>query len=101
VNDDSPAHVIVFRLVERFDKPVISSDYAYEGNNPIEIAEKALRYLDLSEEDRKLIELFLKAGSLRKAAYRLGGMNKRYLIRDALRRAYEELKRKGLMGPKL
>ena len=101
VNDDSPAHVIVFRLVERFDKPIMSSDYAYEGNNPIEIAEMALKHLDLPEEDRKLVELFLKTGSLRKAAYRLGGMNKRYLIRDALRRAYEELKKRGLMGPKL
>ncbi|NJE10839.1 ASCH domain-containing protein [Thermococcus sp. MAR1] len=99
VNDDSIAHVIVFRLVERFEKPVMSSDYAYEGNLPVEIAEKALKYLDLSEEDRKLLELFLQAGSLRKAAYRLGGMNKRYLIRDALRRAYEELKKRGIMGP--
>lgn len=101
VNDDSKAHVVVFRLVEKFDKPVMSSDYAYEGNLPVEIAEKALKYLDLPEEDRKLIELFLKTGSLRKAAYRLGGLNKRYLIRDALRRAYEELKKKGIMGPKL
>ncbi|WP_297496924.1 ASCH domain-containing protein [Thermococcus sp.] len=101
VSNGSPAHVVVFRLTERFEKPVMSSDYAYEGNNPIEIAEIALRHLDLSEGDRKLIELFLRAGSLRKAAYRLGGLNKRYLIRDALRRAYEELKRRGLMEPKL
>ena len=101
VNDDSPAHVVVFHLVEHFGRPVMSSDYAYEGNNPVEIAEMALKHLNLPEEDRKLIELFLRAGSLRKAAYRLGGMNKRYLIRDALRRAYEELKKKGLMGPKL
>ncbi len=101
VDDDSRAHVIVFRLVEKFDKPVMSSDYAYEGNLPVEIAEKALKYLDLPEEDRRLIELFLRTGSLRKAAYRLGGLNKRYLIREALRRAYEELKRKGIMGPKL
>ncbi|NJE29651.1 ASCH domain-containing protein [Thermococcus sp. 18S1] len=101
VNDDSIAHVIVFRLVERFEKPVMSSDYAYEGNLPLEIAEKALEHLDLSDEDRKLLELFLQAGSLRKAAHRLGGMNKRYLIRDALRRAYRELKMKGIMGPKV
>ncbi|WP_258083902.1 ASCH domain-containing protein [Thermococcus thermotolerans] len=101
VNDDSKAHVIVFRIVEKFDKPVMSSDYAYGGNLPVEIAEKALEHLDLSDEDRELLELFLKAGSLRKAAYRLGGMNKRYLIRDALRRAYEELKRRGIMGPKV
>ncbi|AEK73838.1 hypothetical protein GQS_09720 [Thermococcus sp. 4557] len=101
VNDDSTAHVIVFRLVERFEKPVMSSDYAYEGNLPLEIAEKALKHLDLSDEDRKLLELFLQAGSLRKAAHRLGGMNKRYLIRDALRRAYSELKKRGIMGPKV
>ena len=101
VTDNSPAHVVVFHLVERFEKPVMSSDYAYEGNLPVEIAEKALKYLDLPEEDRKLIELFLKTGSLRKAAYRLGGLNKRYLIREALRRAYEELKKRGIMGPKL
>jgi len=101
VNDDSTAHVVVFRIVERFEKPVMSSDYAYEGNLPVEIAEKALKHLELSDEDRKLLELFLRAGSLRKAAYRLGGMNKRYLIRDALRRAYEELKKRGIMGPKV
>lgn len=101
VTDDSKAHVVVFRLVEKFDKPVTSSDYAYEGNLPTEIAEMALNHLDLPEEDRKLLELFLKSGSLRKAAYKLGGLNKRYLIRDALKRAYEELKKKGLIGPRL
>jgi hypothetical protein len=101
VSLDSPAHVIRFRLVERFERPPTSSDYAYEGNNPLEIAEKALKYLDLSEGDRKLIELFLRSGSLRRAARKLGGMNKRYLIREALRRAYEELKRQGIMGPKI
>ena len=101
VDDDSLAHIIVFRLVEKFQKPVTSSDYAYEGNLPIEIAEMALKHLYLPKEDRELLELFLKTGSLRKAAYRLGGLNKRYLIRDALRRAYEELKRRGLMEPKL
>ncbi|MCD6372924.1 MAG: ASCH domain-containing protein [Thermococcus sp.] len=101
LNEDSTAHTIAFRVVERFENPVMSSDYAYEGNLPIEIAEKALKHLDLPEEDRKLLELFLRAGSLRKAAHRLGGLNKRYLIREALRRAYEELKKKGIMGPKL
>ncbi|ASJ10439.1 ASCH domain-containing protein [Thermococcus sp. P6] len=101
VSDDSMAHVVVFRLVERFERPVTSSEHAYEGNSPLEIGEKALRYLDLPEEDRELIELFLKTGSLRRAAYRLGGLNRRYLIRNALRRAYKELKKRGLMGPKV
>ncbi len=98
---DSPAHVIRFRLVEKFERPPTSSDYAYEGNTPLEIAEKALKYLDLPEEDRRLLELFLRSGSLRRAARKLGGMNKRYIIREALRRAYEGLKRKGVLKPKI
>ena len=101
VEDDSTAHVIVFRLVDKFQRPITSSDYAYEGNLPAEIAEKALKHLELPEEDRELLELFMRTGSLRKAAYRLGGLNKRYLIREALRRAYEELKKRGLMESKL
>ncbi|NJF24118.1 ASCH domain-containing protein [Thermococcus sp. Bubb.Bath] len=101
VSLDSPAHVIRFRLVEKFERPPTSSDYAYEGNNPLEIAEKALKHLDLSEEDRKLIELFLRSGSLRRAARKLGGINKRHLIREALRKAYAELKKQGIMGPRI
>jgi len=101
VSPDSPAHVIRFRLVEKFERPPTSSDYAYEGNTPLEIAENALKHLDLSEEDRRLLGLFLSSGSLRRAAKKLGGMSKRYIVREALRRAYEELKRKGIMGPKI
>lgn len=92
--------VVEFELVEK-SKPVLSSELPYEGNSPLEIARMALKHLKLSEEDERLIKLFLKSGSLRKAAYRLGGMDKRYLIRDVLRRAYKELKERGLMDSKI
>ncbi|WP_456449983.1 ASCH domain-containing protein [Palaeococcus sp. (in: euryarchaeotes)] len=92
--------LIEFELVEKFQKPVLSADFPYEGNLPLEIAEKALKYLDLQEEDERLIRLFLREGSLRKAAYKLGGLHERHKIRKALRRAYEELKSKGIMEPK-
>ncbi|WP_048151437.1 ASCH domain-containing protein [Palaeococcus ferrophilus] len=92
--------VVEFELVER-SRPVLSSELPYEGNSPLEIARMALKHLDLDQEDERLIRLFLKEGSLRKAAYKLGGMNRRYLIRDALRRAYKELKEKGLMDSKI
>ncbi|MCD6559953.1 MAG: ASCH domain-containing protein [Palaeococcus sp.] len=92
--------LIEFELVEKFQKPVLSADFPYEGNLPLEIAEKALKYLDLQEEDERLIRLFLREGSLRKAAYKLGGLHERHKIRKVLRRAYEELKSKGIMEPK-
>ncbi len=100
LSDFDTVYIIHFRLTERFEKPVMSSDYAYEGNSPLEVAEMALRYLALPEEDRELIKLFLQTGSLRKVAYRLGGLHKRRKIREALKRAYMELKKEGLMGPK-
>jgi hypothetical protein len=101
VSDADTVHIIRFRMVERFEKPVMSSDYAYEGNIPLAIAEMALKHLSLPEKDRELIELFLQSGSLRKAAYRLGGPDKRREIREALRRAYLELKKAGLMKPRI
>ncbi|WP_297435204.1 ASCH domain-containing protein [Thermococcus sp.] len=97
ISDVDTVHIIRFRMVECFEKPVLSSDYAYEGNVPLTIAEMALKNLSLPERDRELIELFLQSGSLRKAAYRLGGPDKRREIREALRRAYLELKEAGLV----
>ncbi len=101
IKPDTKVAVVQFELKEKFERDILSSDFPYEGNNPVEIAELALKHLNLLDDDRRLLELFLKAGSLRKAAYRLGGLNRRYIIREVLRRAYEELKRKGVMGPKL
>lgn len=102
VTPDTPATVIEFEIVKILDAPIPSADFPYEGNNPIEIAEKALKHLNsLSFEEIALLKLFLKEGSLRKAAYKLGGLDRRYRIREVLRKAYEELKRKGLMESRL
>ncbi|ASJ17435.1 ASCH domain-containing protein [Thermococcus chitonophagus] len=102
VKPNSPATIVEFEMVKVLDKPILSADYPYEGNNPIEIAELALKHLDnLSFEEIALLKLFLKEGSLRKAAMKLGGLNKRYKIREVLRKAYEELKKRGIMEPKI
>ena len=94
--------VVEFEFTKLLDKPILSADFPYEGNNPVEIAELALKHLkDLSFEEVALLKLFLQSGSLRKAAYKLGGLNKRYKIREVLRKAYEELKKMGIMEPKL
>lgn len=57
-----------------------------------EIAREALKKLELSERDRKILELFLRCGSIRRAAVKLGGLSKRKEIRDVLRRCYEALR---------
>ena len=102
INPDTEVTVIKFEFTKLLDKPILSADFPYEGNNPVEIAGLALKHLkDLSFEEIALLKLFLQSGSLRKAAYKLGGLNKRYKIREVLRKAYEELKKMGIMEPKL
>ena len=102
IKSDTEVTVVEFEFTKLLDKPILSADFPYEGNNPVEIAELALKHLkDLSFEEVALLKLFLQSGSLRKAAYKLGGLNKRYKIREVLRKAYEELKKMGIMEPKL
>ncbi len=62
-----------------------------------EIAELALKNLQLEERDRQILQLFLETGSIIKAAKRLGGLRKRGAIRKVLRKCYRELVIKGLM----
>jgi|GEM_PF-3274197 hypothetical protein len=47
----------------------------------------------MSEDERRTLELFLKCGSIRKTAIKLGGLKKRREIRKILRKCYEELKK--------
>ena len=102
IKPDTEVTVVEFEFTKLLDKPILSADFPYEGNNPVEIAELALKHLNnLSFEEVALLRLFLESGSLRKAAYKLGGLNKRYKIREVLRKAYEELKKMGIMEPKL
>ena len=70
----------------------------YYGNvSLIEIAEKALRYLELDEYDKNILRLFLRLKSVRKVAFRLGGLKKRGVVRRVLRECYRKLKEKDLM----
>ena len=62
-----------------------------------EIAELALKNLQLEEKDRKILQLFLESGSIIKAARKLGGLRKRGVIREVLRKCYRELVVKGII----
>lgn len=62
-----------------------------------EIAEKSLKYLKLDDRKRRILEAFLKYGSIRRAAAKLGSYRKRGEIRKVLRECYTELKRRNLI----
>ncbi|WP_290597929.1 MULTISPECIES: ASCH domain-containing protein [unclassified Archaeoglobus] len=87
--------------VIRFDfEPVkfINPHNMYYGNaDLVEIAKKSLKHLDLDERDKEVLATFLKYGSIRRAARRLGGSRKRGEIRKVLRKCYSNLVRLGLI----
>lgn len=98
VSPDAPVTVIVFEVVQRFDK--LEEEDRWRGLNPIDIARMAVkRKLPLSEEEKKILETLVKTGSIRKAAYILfGDVGKRHHVRRALRRALELLIEQGVIG---
>lgn len=53
-----------------------------------EIARKALECLNLSKSEKRILNTFLKEGSIRKAAKKLGSWKKRNEIRCILRKCY-------------
>jgi len=65
-----------------------------------EIAKLGLKNLQLEEKDRQILQLFLETGSIIKAAKRLGGLRKRGMIREVLRKCYRELVMKGMVDDK-
>ncbi len=83
-------YVIRFEF-EPFKKPVDPREMYYGSSDLREIAERALKELELSEEDRKILELFLECGSVKKAAMKLGGIWERKKVRDVLRKCARQL----------
>ncbi len=72
---------------EPFEKPLDPAEMYYENADLVEIARKALESGMVSEDDKEVLRLFLRTGSIRKTAFRLGGLSKRGVVREALRRA--------------
>jgi len=96
---DSGLYLIEFEMTEKFQEPVFSSDMPYDGYNPIEIAKLSLeKEIGLTRVERAILRFFLKSGSIRKAAIRMGGMEQRKVIREVLRTAYKLLKEKGFLS---
>lgn len=89
-------YIIKFKF-NQFEKSIVPHEMYYGDADLIEIAKKALEHLNLKENDRKILELFIKTGSIRKTAMKLGGLKRRGIIRKILRKCYLELKKKNIL----
>ena len=98
VRANTPITVITFEWVEKFDVPLSDTEYSWGyDKSPQEVARLALEKLKLSPEERVILEVFLKSGSVRAAARKLGGLSQRPLVRGVLRHVAEKLVEKGLI----
>ncbi|WP_456370183.1 ASCH domain-containing protein [Geoglobus sp.] len=85
-SDRDRLYLIEFDL-EPFERPLDPAEMYYENDDLIEIARRAVESDALSEDEKEVLRLFLKTGSIRKTAFRLGGLSRRGVVREALRKA--------------
>lgn len=97
---DTPLTILEFEWVERFETPLSDGEHNWcYSEGPLEVAKLALEKLDdLSFEERMVLEAFVKTGSVRGAARKLGGLSTRPLVRGVLKRVAERLASLGLIS---
>ncbi|MEM4588284.1 MAG: ASCH domain-containing protein [Nanopusillaceae archaeon] len=101
IKEDTEIFVIEFEPVEIFKKEISSEDFAWGGKkiNLIELAKLILEKDEsLTQKQKELLKILIEEKSLRKAALRLGSLNKRTIFRKILREGYKRLKEKGYIN---
>ena len=93
IYDTDRVYVINFEFYP-FKKPLTPEEVYYGSLSLRKIAERALKELELSEEEKRILETFLETGSVKKAAIKLGGIWERRKVRDVLRKCYQKLSEK-------
>ncbi len=91
-----PEEVYVIRFTLFPFQQAKRPEAVYYGERDLkELAKEALEKLKLKDEERKLLELYLQAGSIKRAAAMLDGSfrKNRNRIREALRKAYRKLEK--------
>ncbi|MCS7105405.1 MAG: ASCH domain-containing protein [Thermofilaceae archaeon] len=85
--------VLHFEWMEKYSNLKSVKDFNWNyTKNPLEVARISLENLhDLNQEEREILEAYLKAGSVRGAAKILGGLSARMVVRSVLRNAAERL----------
>ncbi len=59
----------------------------YGKEDLVEIAKKALDSEEFDEREKEILNLFIKTGSIRKTARKIGGLRNRGVVREILRKA--------------
>ncbi len=101
IRDTDIVSIIKFRLVQSLSEIDVGKPYG--GLEPVDIARLALRCLEdvFDEDEIKILRLLTIYKSLRAVAVKLyGNINKRWIIRKVLRKAYRELLKRGLLRAK-
>ena len=98
LTDDSLVAVIRFEWVKKFDPPLTPEELSWGSSiSPVEVALLALKHCRLSGEERKVLELLVREGSIRRAARKLGGLHRRMHVRRILRRVVRRLREVGVL----
>ncbi|MEM1698644.1 MAG: ASCH domain-containing protein [Sulfolobales archaeon] len=98
IDDGSDVSIIKLEVIQRFDD--LRNHDPYYGLNPSDIARIGMRYLknELSDEEKRVLELLSKELSIRRAAVKLyGSPDRRSKIRRIVRRVLGELRRRGIV----
>ncbi len=99
INEDDWVTIIDFEVKKRLTELDIKDPYM--GLKPVEIARLALRYLNLNEEEERILRTLTQTESLRETAIRLyGSINERWRVRRVLKKALRELIDKRIIGPR-
>ena len=85
---DQELYLIKFEL-EPFESPLNPKEMYYGEGDLIEIAKKALNSEKLREKEKEILRLFIRTGSIRKTARKIGGLKNRGIVREVLRKAYK------------
>ncbi len=98
LKEDELVTIIEFEVVRRLDN--LEPEDPWMGLKPVEIARLALRYLDdLSEDEKNVLMTMTRAGSIRETALKLyGTIEARWKVRRVLKRALNELIKRGILG---
>ncbi len=101
VSPDDYVTIIEFEVVQDLSK--LEPQDPYLGLEPADVARLALRYLPehFNDQEKKILRDLTITNSIRSTAQRLlGSIERRWIVRRILRRALNELVRRGLISSK-
>ncbi len=98
LTDDAEVTIIEFEVTEKFVEPIEPEVMCYGKYKPKQIAKLALERLKLEKADELILKMLVEnGGSIRSVAKRLGGLEYRRIVREILRKAYDELREMGII----